>query len=210
MAGCQPGTPPLIDDGVACTDDGCDELADTVVNAINHGNCDNLAFCDGIEICDPVADCQPGAPVVFDDGVACTDDGCDELADMVVNAINHGNCDNLAFCDGIEICDPIADCQPGVPIAFDDGVACTDDSCDEVADAVVNAAEGAHCDDGDPCTADGCDAQLGCSHAPIVECQTPAVPTASGWGYVALALLMMASSVPLLRRRGQRSASRLG
>ena len=47
-------------------------------------------------------------------GLSCTDDSCDELADLVVNTANDGNCDNAQFCDGSETCDALLDCQPGL------------------------------------------------------------------------------------------------
>ncbi len=186
---CEPGTPPVVDDGVGCTDDSCDEANDVIVNAPNDGLCDNGAFCDGSETCDAVNDCQagtppcdpgsetcdevgdvcepigcqsdaecddaafcngaetcnlgtgqcePGTPPVVDDGVGCTDDSCDEANDVIVNAPNDGLCDNGAFCDGSETCDAVNDCQIGTPVNVDDGVGCTDDSCDEANDVVVN------------------------------------------------------------------------
>ena len=60
-------------------------------------------------------------------------------------------------------------CQAGTPPATDDGVVCTDDSCDEVNDVVVNAPNDALCDDGNPCTVGGCDALTGCFRTPIRE-----------------------------------------
>ena len=57
-------------------------------------------------------------------------------------------CDNGFFCDGTETCDPALDCQAGTPPATDDGVGCTDDSCDEATDSIVNAANSATCDNG--------------------------------------------------------------
>ncbi len=59
--GCQSGTPPDVDDGVSCTDDSCDEDANTTVHVPNHVSC-NGATCDGTEYCDMVDDCQTGAP----------------------------------------------------------------------------------------------------------------------------------------------------
>jgi hypothetical protein len=160
---CQAGTPPLLDDGVPCTDDTCDEVNDLVVNTPNDANCDNGLFCDGAETCDPVDDCQAGSPPVIDDGVACTDDSCDEANDFIVNAPNDAHCDNGLFCDGAETCDPVDDCQAGSPPVTDDGVACTDDSCDEVNDLVVNAPNDANCDNGDFCDgAETCDPALDC------------------------------------------------
>ena len=170
---CQAGAPPAIDDGVACTDDSCDEGTDTIVNAVNDGNCDNGAFCDGSETCDALLDCQAGAPPAIDDGVACTDDSCDEGTDTIVNAVNDGNCDNGAFCDGAETCDALLDCQAGTPPAIDDGVACTDDSCDEGTDTIVNAVNDGNCDNGLFCDgAETCD--------PLLDCQAGTDPCGGG------------------------------
>jgi hypothetical protein len=211
---CQAGMPPSIDDGVACTDDSCDEVADGVVNATNDALCDNGIFCDGSETCDALLDCQagsdpcpsqscdeglavcgclldadctnglfcdgsevcstgvclPGTPPVIDDGIACTDDSCDEGSDLVVNIPNDASCDNGLFCDGAEWCEAATDCQTGTPPTIDDGITCTDDVCDEAGDVVVNTENDANCDDGDACTADACDAVLGCSNTPIGGC----------------------------------------
>jgi len=160
---CQAGTPVDPDDGVVCTDDSCDEVNDVVVNAANDANCVNGDFCDGDESCDAVNDCQPGTPVDPDDGIPCTEDLCDEVNDVVVNAPNDANCDNGDYCDGAEFCDPGLDCQPGPPVPIDDGVVCTDDGCDEIADTVFHAANDAHCDNGLFCDgAELCDALLDC------------------------------------------------
>ena len=166
---CQVGTPPVVDDGVACTDDSCDEVNDDVVNTPNNSLCDNGLFCDGTEVCDPTLDCQASAPPVVDDGVACTDDSCDEVNDVVVNAPNNALCDNGLFCDGTEVCDPTLDCQAGAPPVVDDGVACTDDSCDEVNDDVVNAPNNSLCDNGL-----FCDGTETCN--PALDCQAGAPP----------------------------------
>ena len=124
---CEPGTPPGADDGVACTDDSCDEVNDVIVNAPNNANCDNGQFCDGAETCDPVLDCQAGTPPSVDDGVGCTDDSCDEVNDVIVNAPNDANCDDGQFCNGSETCDPVLDCQAGTD-------PCGGGACDEVDD----------------------------------------------------------------------------
>jgi hypothetical protein len=167
---CSPGIPPVLDDGVSCTDDSCDEGADTIVNTPNVGLCDNGLFCDGAETCDPVLDCQVGTPPAVDDAVACTDDSCDEVGDVVVNAPNNGLCDNGLFCDGTESCDPLLDCQAGTPPSADDGVACTDDSCDEGTDTIVNATNAANCDNGLFCDgSETCDA--------VLDCQAGTAPT---------------------------------
>ena len=145
MSDCQAGTPPNLNDGVSCTDDSCDEVNDVVVNTANDLNCDNGQFCDGSETCDAVSDCQAGTPPNLNDGVGCTDDSCDEINDIVVNTANNLNCDNGQFCDGSETCGAVSDCQAGTPPNLNDGVSCTDDSCDEVNDGVVNAANDLNC-----------------------------------------------------------------
>ena len=159
---CQAGSPPSIDDGVACTDDNCDEVNDVIVNTANNANCDDTLFCNGSETCDAVNDCQAGSPPSIDDGVACTDDSCDEVNDVIVNTANNANCDDTLFCNGSETCDAVNDCQAGTPPSTDDGVACTDDNCDEVNDVIVNTANDANCDDTDACTVDFCDAINDC------------------------------------------------
>jgi len=188
LLGCQPGIAVPVDDGVACTDDSCDEVGDVVVNAANDALCDNGEFCDGAETCDAALDCQAGTSVPVDDGVGCTDDSCDEVGDVVVNAANDALCDNGQFCDGAETCDAALDCQAGTSVPVDDGVPCTDDSCNEVADVVVNAPNAGACDDGDPCTAEACDAVTGCSNIVIPGCAVP-VPVGGG---AALILLILA------------------
>jgi len=160
---CQAGTAPSTDDGVACTDDSCDEDTDSIVNVASDGNCDDGQFCNGTETCDAVLDCQAGTAPSTDDGVACTDDSCDEGADVIVNAVNNGNCDDGAFCNGAESCDAASGCQAGAAPSTDDGVACTDDSCDEDTDVIVNAVNDGNCDDGAFCNgAETCDAAIGC------------------------------------------------
>jgi hypothetical protein len=74
---CQAGTAPSIDDGVACTDDNCDEDTDRIVHTPNNGNCDNILYCDGAETCDAVNDCQAGSdPCVAWESCNEADDVC--------------------------------------------------------------------------------------------------------------------------------------
>ncbi len=163
MLDCQSGTPPTLTDGIVCTDDTCDEVNDVVLNTSNDANCDNGLFCDGAETCDATLDCQSGTPPTLSDGVVCTDDTCDEVNNIIVNTANDANCDNGLFCDGSETCDVTLDCQTGTPPTLTDGVACTDDTCDEVNDVVVNTPNDANCDNGLFCDgSETCDATLDC------------------------------------------------
>ncbi len=160
---CQAGTAIDCDDGVACTDDSCNEATDSCDNVANNANCDNGLWCDGTETCDAVYDCQSGTAVDCDDGVACTDDSCNETTDSCDNVANSAYCSNGVFCDGVEVCDAVYGCQAGTAIDCDDGVACTDDSCNEGTDSCDNIANDANCDNGLWCDgAETCDAVYGC------------------------------------------------
>ncbi len=164
---CQAGTPVACDDGVACTDDVCDEAADACTFPPNDAFCSNGLFCDGAETCDPVAGCQDAPPVDCDDGVACTVDSCDEAADACNNSPDDGVCDNGLFCDGAEVCDTALGCQNAPPIDCDDGVGCTADACNEATDSCDNVADDAVCDNGLFCDgAETCDPVLDCQDGP--------------------------------------------
>ena len=160
---CQAGVAPTLTDNVGCTDDTCDEVLDIVVNAVNDSNCDNNLFCDGSETCSATLDCQVGIAPTLTDNVSCTDDTCDEALDIVVNAVNDSNCDNNLFCDGSETCHAVNDCQAGVAPTLTDNVGCTDDTCDEVLDIVVNAVNDSNCDNNLFCDgSETCSATLDC------------------------------------------------
>ncbi|MBC8293775.1 MAG: hypothetical protein H8E45_11510, partial [Proteobacteria bacterium] len=167
VLGCVDNADPVADDGVGCTDDSCDEINDVIVNTVNDDLCDDGQFCTGVETCDASLGCQDNADPVADDGVGCTDDSCDEINDVIVNAINHGSCDDNLYCTGVESCDAVLGCQDNADPNADDGVPCTVDSCDEVADVIVNAVNDAFCDDTLFCTGvETCDAVLGCQDNP--------------------------------------------
>ena len=181
------------DDGNACTaPDQCDGagLCAPGIPVV----CDDGEFCNGSETCDPASGCQAGPPVPVDDGVGCTDDSCDEVGDVVVNASNDGLCDNGQFCDGNESCDPVLDCQAGPPVPVDDGVGCTADTCDEVLNLVSNLPDDLACDDGDACTADACDGVTGCSNSPIPGCGV-ALPAAGTTGHLLLLFGLLLTGV---------------
>lgn len=160
--------------------------------------CDDGLFCNGVETCDAGLGCQSGTAPWLDDGVACTDDSCDEADDLIVHEVNHATCDNGLFCDGAEICDVVANCLSGTAPIVDDGVSCTEDSCDEGNGLISNIPNDLLCGDQDPCTAESCDEFLGCSSEPIESCTIESVPTLRPSGRTALALLMLLAAVALL------------
>ena len=76
-----------------------------------------------------------------------------DSADSDCECTENADCDDGFYCNGTETCDGTDTCQSGTPVGCSDGVGCTDDSCDEVNDTCVNAANDANCpDDGQFCT----------------------------------------------------------
>ena len=168
---CQAGIPVNPDDGVSCTNDSCNEATDSIDNTPDDTVCDDGLFCTVGDICDATLDCQTGTPVNPDDGVLCTDDSCDEANDVLVNFANDANCDDNLFCSGTETCDATLDCQAGIPVNPDDGVLCTDDSCNEATDSIDNTPDDTVCDDANVCTGtETCDASLGCQAGTPLTC----------------------------------------
>jgi hypothetical protein len=164
--GCVAGAAPVVDDGIACTDDACDEEANAVTHAPVDARCDNDLFCDGAERCDLDRGCVSGAAPALEDGVDCTRGSCDEANDRVVQTPDDGLCGDGLFCNGAETCDPARGCQVGVAPAVDDQIPCTVDSCDEGRDLIVHAPNNALCDNGDACDgAELCAPGLGCQDA---------------------------------------------
>ena len=158
---CQPGTPLLADDGVACTVDSCDPLTG-ISNLPSDSLCGDDDVCNGAETCDAVNDCQAGTPLVVDDGVSCTVDSCDPLTG-ISNLPNDNLCDDHDVCTGIETCDAVNDCQAGIPLVVDDGVSCTVDSCDPLTGSIANLPTDNLCGDNDVCDGiETCDAVNDC------------------------------------------------
>ena len=129
--------------------------------------------------------CQVG-PVDCDDGLFCTEDipqedrtclnvpipdetynecttrVCDDDINGFRFVTSDAACDDGNVCNGQEICHEQAGCRPGDPINPDDGIPCTDDSCDPIV-GVINAPDDSACDDGLFCTGvESCDTSAGC------------------------------------------------
>jgi hypothetical protein len=110
---CDPGTGCILRDaGVACTDgDACTED----------------------EHCTGASGACVGSPLVCDDGIACTIDGCDVATGCTHDAEPDGSpCADSDPCRGPSSC-VAGVCDPGPPVSCDDGDACTEDACAAVA-----------------------------------------------------------------------------
>ena len=163
LLGCRGDGVVDCDDGIVCTSDACEPATEDCTHTPQSSLCDNGRYCDGAETCDVTRGCVGGTPVLCDDGIDCTVDTCDEAADQCAFRPNDSMCDNAAFCDGAERCDTLAGCVPIGAVDCDDGVACTEDTCDEDADVCRHASLDPPCDDGLFCNGpETCDAGLGC------------------------------------------------
>lgn len=155
------------DDGIPCTIDTCSPQApgaDPIgcVLTANDSACGNSLFCDGIESCVLGTGCVAGTPVNCNDGVACTQDSCNEGTDSCDESPNDAACDDGLFCNGSETCHVTLGCKVGTPPDSDDGIACTLDTCDEM-NGTVHTPSDALCDNGVFCDgAETCNPAMGC------------------------------------------------
>jgi len=136
---CQSGSLPNCSDGVACTDDSCNEQSDSCVHTPNNALCNDGQFCNGQETCS-AAGCVAGTTVNCSDVVACTDDSCNEQSDSCVHTPNNANCpDDGQFCNGTEFCDQTKGCaSTGNPCTA--GQTCQEDtnSCEPTGTITVS------------------------------------------------------------------------
>ncbi|MBW2989423.1 hypothetical protein KY358_03835 [Candidatus Woesearchaeota archaeon] len=168
---CQAGTAPVLDDGVSCTVDQCDEANDEITHTPDDSLCLDGLWCNGIETCDSINDCQAGTPADCNDDVDCTDDSCNEATDSCDNTADDAYCDDNLWCNGIETCDSINDCQAGTAPVLDDGISCTVDQCDEANDEITHTPDDSLCLDGLWCNGiETCDAINDCQDGIIPDC----------------------------------------
>ena len=203
--GCNDPVLPDCDDGVACTEDACDELADQCTHLKRNSRCNNGLFCDGKETCDPTLGCVAGTPPKCGDVVDCTTDTCDEANNTCAHTVNDAACSNGLICDGVEICSPTLGCQPGTPPNCNNGqfcdgvetcdpalgcvagtppncgdnVVCTADSCIEATDTCAHVVSNAACSNGLFCDgSETCDPTLGCRPGTPPNCNDKVACTA--------------------------------
>ncbi|UCC29374.1 MAG: hypothetical protein JSU86_14375 [Phycisphaerales bacterium] len=180
-------TPIDCDDGDACTDDTCE--AGQCTNPPT--DCDDGDLCT-IDSCDSATGCFVEPRVCDDDGVFCNGvEECDSATGLCVSAgdpcaqgencdeandecrpacTTDADCDDDVWCNGLETC-PVDTCQPGTAVDCDDGVGCTEDSCNENTDSCDNVANDANCDDGQFCNgSETCDAVNDCQPGTAEDC----------------------------------------
>jgi hypothetical protein len=163
------------DTGTECTNqDSCDAFGSCTDNGfrIVGTNCgDTGTDCVVQDSCDGAGSCTDNGfvmalTVCVDEGIDCTSDLCDG-AGVCVHTPVDALCDNELFCDGVETCGA-SGCQAGTPPDPEDGVDCTDDTCDEDTDDFVHTANHAKCDNGEACEVWACDLVNGCVGEEVV------------------------------------------
>jgi hypothetical protein len=132
-------------------------------NCLADEDCIDGLFCNGTETCDPQGECQTGSD-------PCPGQFCNEDNDICEDCSFDSDCDDGLYCNGTEIC-VNGTCQSGAPVNCDDGIDCTDDSCNETTDSCENVPNNALCDNGLYCDGvETCVADSGCQNGVSVNC----------------------------------------
>lgn len=113
--GCVPGDPVICDDGASCTEDTCDEAADSCAFTPVHERCADTVACT-MERCDPAMSVVATGCVVTPDDSAC----------------------NVDFCTVGRVCSD-AGCAGGTPRDCADADPCTVETCNEGTDTCDSA-----------------------------------------------------------------------
>ena len=171
------GDDPLLDDGVDCTIDACNELNGQVTHTPDNEACSDNNFCNGTEVCTPLGGCQDGTPPQIDDGIECTEDSCNQQTGQILHVEQDDQCDNDNVCDGAEQCVEGQGCVVGEDP--EDGTVCDDSPrsiclrsrCEvsECGDDFVDEENDEECDDGNRLNDDGCDSDCTTSEGPEME-----------------------------------------
>ena len=134
-----------------CTNDSCDDDANTCVNTNNTIPCDDGLFCTNGDTCADGACVTPARNC--GDSNACTDDSCDEDANICVNVANVAPCNDGLFCNGVDTCGGSTCTHEGNPCPGSDGDANCKETCDETSDNCEGSdPNGSVCDDGLYCS----------------------------------------------------------
>jgi len=148
------------DDGCDYLDkDYCDENGNVLHDKSSCVDYSCIAETTTIEVCGNMNYLHCNGSKIMEKMHTCVAASCVVEFDTIVQ-----NCDDMQWCNGEESCYSGA-CVQGIPPTIDDDVDCTDDSCDEVNDAIINSLNNANCDDGMPCSVGTCDAVGDCTYS---------------------------------------------
>jgi hypothetical protein len=151
---CESLYPPLCDDHVFCTEDGCDPATGCVNVPFPAGtSCSDDNPCNGVELCDGNGECAPGAQLDCNDNNPCTNDSCSPAAGCI-HANNTNPCNDGNACTRTDVCVNGA-CTGSSPVVCGALDQCHSIGvCDPASGACSNpiAANGTVCNDGSLCT----------------------------------------------------------
>lgn len=100
-AGCT--TDETCDDGVPCTFDQCDPTLHVCTHTLSDSICQDGVFCTGDKRC-TLSGCVT-TPRNCDDGIACTDDTCDEASKSCKHTPDDSKCPISQACDPTQGCE---------------------------------------------------------------------------------------------------------
>ncbi|MCP3980686.1 MAG: DUF4215 domain-containing protein [bacterium] len=135
--------------------------------------CEDGLHCTVDDSCDAAGICVAGAARDCDDGIACTDDTCDEAANAcsVTPRPAGTTCEDGQYCTVDDACDGAGACASGAARDCSDDIDCTDDVCDEAANACGATPIDAACDNGLVCDGDEtCSSVDGCVPGMPLDC----------------------------------------
>ncbi len=172
-------------DGVACTYDYCNIETHLCESYADDAFCDDGFFCNGEETCHAEQGCLPGETVQCATDLECGEAYCDEVGQRCLTVFvdelcNDGNpctnnvctangcetsynsraCDDNNVCTENDLC--ILGTCTGEPTDFDDGNACTEDSCHPLLGPVHTNVSAACAIEDNPCLTGYCDPAVGC------------------------------------------------
>ena len=164
--GCVQSAAPC-DDGFDCTQDDCNENAQSCENINDDSFCSDGQFCTGEETCDPEDDeadaqgCLEASADPCDDQIVCTTDDCNEDEDSCSNTPDDTSCDDSVGCT-VDECSPTEDClnTPDDSLCDNSTYCDGEEFCEP--DGEQSNGEGCiviarDCLDEIPCTIDSCD-----------------------------------------------------
>jgi len=165
-------TPEQCDDGNLTDGDGCD--SNCTLTTCGNGIRTDPEGCDGADDAACPAQCRPDCTCF-----PCSGPGeltrlrpltatAATVASCCVGVPPGVECDDGNACTVGDKCDAQQSCV-GQQRSCDDGIPCTDDSCDPQSGCIYTP-DDSKCQDSDPCTDDICDPNDGCIHPRLPNC----------------------------------------
>ena len=125
--------------------------------------CSDGVWCNGAETCNLSTQlCQAGPARNCDDAIACTTDSCNETTDSCDHTPSSAACDDSNVCTD-DVCSLTLGCQhTNNAASCSDSNACT--TADTCSAGTCVGGPAPNCNDGIACTNDSCDTGNGCTH----------------------------------------------